>query len=110
MLSGQEKCLGCGENITRENYDTIVSSFPRRGSGDRKVWHFQCTDLNNDQIDEQCRPKFNSWLIQKLLKENTDLKHKTETMKEEIARLMQKTKSKPEEIEDFLEGFAFYNR
>ena len=109
MLSRQEKCLGCSENITREDYDTIVSNISPRGLGNRKVWHFQCTDLNNNQIDDHYRSKFNSWLIQKLLKENTGLKHKTETMKEEIVRLMQKTKAQPEEIEDFLEDFAFYN-
>ena len=75
----------------------------------RKVWHFQCTDLNNNQINDHYRSKFNSWLIQKLLKENTDLKHKTETTKEEITRLMRKTESQPEEIEDFLEGFTLYS-
>ena len=37
MLSGQEKCLGCGENITRENYDTIVSNIsPSITTTDRK--------------------------------------------------------------------------
>ena len=109
MLSRQEKCSGCGENITREEYDTIVSNVSPRGLEGRKVWHFRCTDLNNNQINDHYRSKFNSWLIQKLLKENTDLKHKTETTKEEITRLMRKTESQPEEIEDFLEGFTLYS-
>ena len=109
MLTGQEKCLGCHEKITPQDRDTIVSNFPHRWSGGRKVWHFQCTDLNNNQIDDHYRSKFNSWFVQKLLKENTDLKHKIESMKEEIVRLMQKAKNQPQEIEDFLEGFTFYN-
>ena len=109
MLTGQEKCLECGENITPQDYDNIVSNISPRGLGKRKVWHFQCTDLNNNQIDDHYRSKFNSWFVQKMLKENTGLKHKTETMKEEIVRLMQKAKTQPQEIEDFLEGFAFYN-
>ena len=109
MLGMQEKCLGCRENITLQDHDTIVSNISPRRSGNRKVWHFQCTDLNNNQIDDHYRSKFNSWFVQKLLKENIDLKHKTETMKEEIVRLMQKAKDQPQNIEDFLEGFTFYS-
>ena len=109
MFTRQEKCLECGKNITPQDYDTIVSNISPRGLGSRKVWHFQCTDLNNNQINDHYRSKFNSWFVQKLLEENADLKHKMETMKEEIVRLMQKAKAQPGEIEDFLEGSAFNN-
>ena len=109
MFTRQEKCVECGENITPQDYDTMVSNISPRGLESRKVWHFQCTDLNNNQINDHYRSKFNSWFVQKLLEENADLKHKMETMKEEIVRLMQKAKAQPGEIEDFLEGSAFNN-
>ena len=75
----------------------------------RNYIHFRCVSPHADHLAPRQRNEWVEWRIRQLEQENTDLKHKTETMKDEIVRLMQKAKNQPQEIEDFLEGFTFYS-
>ena len=76
----------------------------------RSYIHIRCASKHADLLGRYHRKEWLEWRTRQLEKENIDLKHKTETMKEEIVRLMQKAENQPQEIEDFLKGFAFYNR
>ena len=71
--------------------------------------HIRCASKHADLLGPYHRKEWLEWRTRQLEKENIDLKHKTETMKDEIVRLMQKAKNQPQEIEDFLKGFAFYS-
>ena len=75
----------------------------------RSYIHIRCASEHADHLGTYHRNEWVEWRIRQLEKENTDLKHKTETMKDEIVRLMQKAKNQPQEIEDFLKGFTFYS-
>ena len=73
MLGRQELCSECGEPIDiHKDYHAFVSDLPPNVGieGRRKVWHYQCTNLDNDEIDPHYLARFNSWFIRKLMKEN----------------------------------------
>ena len=70
---------------------------------------FHCAPEHANLLSPRHRNEWVEWRVRQLEQEQIDLKHKTETMKEEIVRLMQKANNQPEEIEDFLEGFTFYS-
>ena len=57
--------------------------------------HFRCVSEHADLLAPRHRNEWVEWRVRQLEKENIDLKHKTETMKDEIVRLMQKAKISP---------------
>ena len=121
------ECFACHQEITDPNDHDVLKIMGIDNNDSRRLLHdfnytpsiqlglnynyihFRCVSKHADHLAPHHREEWVEWRIRQLEKENIDLKHKTETMKDEIVRLMQKAKNQPQEIEDFLEGFAFYS-
>ena len=103
------------EIITTDPMDSgrllkVFNYTPRVQLGlNRNYIHFHCASEHADLLAPRHWNEWVEWRVRQLEQEQIDLKHKTETMKDEIVRLMQKAENQPQEIDDFIEGFTFYS-
>ena len=119
------ECFACHGEITDPKGQDVLEIFGIDNNDSRRLLnafnyipsiqyrpnyiHFRCASEHADLLAAHHRNEWVEWRVRQLEKENTDLKHKTETMKDEIVSLMRKAKNQPQEIEDFVKGFTFYS-
>ena len=113
MLSRVYVCESCNEPAGDNNRQHVFE-VAYGGMDGSKVWHFRC--LSMDGVISGKLPlsvsdlvRYNTWHISRLIKENTALRQRTDTLADEVERLMRANGASGQEISDFLAGFSFYD-
>ena len=108
MMVPQWKCEGCGERIAPRESQIAASSY-----GDRR-WHFHCLTL--DKLADETSPlsvdslaRYACWRIIGLVEANAVLRQRTETLGNEVERLMRAQGASEEDIGDFRAEFHIHD-
>ena len=106
MLHRPLTCIKCEERLNQgERSLTMRHSM----LSDPKCIHYECADFDARLVPES-QGDFNSWHIQKLITENSNLNQKVNTLLRELIEMLRNQGATDQDIEDIRAEFTLYDK